>query len=361
MQIGIVGLPLSGKTTLFNALTGEQEATGFHAGARDKHVAIVRVPDTRLDQLHTLVPQARKVQTTIEYIDLAGVEKGSGKSGFGGQFLGDLRTTDALLLVVRSFENELAPHPDGSIDAARDYRTISDEFILSDLAIVENRIERLAKQVRKVKDERQEKELALLQTCQTTLENGEPLRAMPLAPDERMLLRGFQFLTLKPTLIAININENDIPRAAAIEASFRSANPVAKTEFIALSAAIEMELAQLPEDEAGEFLQELGIDEPALPKMIRYSYKLLDLITFFTFGENEVRSWTTHAGATARQAAGEVHSDMERGFIRAETVTFEALMQHKSLARCREAGTLRLEGKDYLVQDGDVITFRFNV
>ncbi|MFQ5628261.1 MAG: redox-regulated ATPase YchF [bacterium] len=361
MQIGIVGLALSGKTTLFNALTGQQELTGFGAGAREKHVAVVKVPDTRLDDLHGLVPQARKVQTTIEYIDMAGVEKGSGKSGFDAQFLGDLRQTEALLVVVRAFENDAVPHQDGSVDAHRDYSTISDEFLLSDLAVVENRLTRIEQQIRKIKNEAMEREMVLLKKCNACLEESKPLRELELTAEENKILRGFQFLTLKPTLVAININESDIPHAEEIESEFRNKYQTASKDFIALSAEIEMEIAQLSEDDAALFLQEMSIKEPALTRMIRYSHNLLGLLTFFTFGENEVRSWTLKNGLTARLAAGEIHSDMERGFIRAETIPYDTLLQHKSLAKCRETGSLRLEGKEYIVKDGDVITFRFNV
>ena len=361
MQIGIVGLSLSGKTTLFNALTGQQESTGFDAGTREKHVAVVKVPDTRLDNLHELVPQARKVQTTIEYIDMAGVEKGSGRSGFDTQFLGDLRQTDALLMVVRGFENAAVPHPDGSIDAHRDFSAISDEFLLSDLAIVENRLSRIERQIRKAKNDAMEREKALLKSCLAHVEEGKPLREMDLNDEETKLLRGFQFLTLKPTLIAINIDEADIPRSDEIENGFRAKYQTANTDFIALSAEIEMEIAQLSKADAALFLKEMSIKEPALSRMIRYSHNLLGLLTFFTFGENEVRSWTLKKGSTARTAAGGIHSDMERGFIRAETVKYGALLQQKSLAKCRETGVLRLEGKEYIGKDGDVITFRFNV
>lgn len=361
MQVGIVGLPLSGKTTLFNALTGKREVTGFGGSGREKHVAVVKVPDERLDKLHALVPQARMVQTTIEYIDLAGVDKGSGRSGFDSQFLGDLRQADALLVVIRAFLNDAVPHPESNIDAHRDFQTISDEFLLSDLAIVENRLTRLGQQLRKAKSEALLREADLVERCRQHLEEGRPLRELELEPDDAKLLRGFQFLTLKPALIAININEEDVSNAGTIEQEFRTHYQAKKLDFIALSAAIEMEIAQLASDDAAVFLRELGIGEPALQRMIRYSYNLLGLLTFFTFGENEVRAWTLRKGMTARQAAGEVHSDMERGFIRAETVQFTDLLQHRSLAKCRDAGVLRLEGKDYPVRDGDVITFRFNV
>lgn len=362
MQIAIVGLPLTGKSTLFSALTGKEVQTGYAAAGMDTHLAIVDVPDSRLDALHSLVPQAKKRHTTIEYVDFAGIAQGTGKAGFEAKLINDLRPTDALLVVVRAFENPAVPAANGGVNPEREFQSIEEEFILSDLAIVENRLEKLRKQRQKFgKDGPTELEMQLLTACQKTLDEGSPLRNLSLADNERKVLRGFQFLTLKPMVVAVNISEDDLPRAAAIEAAFRQSFKRKDTEFIVLSAVIEMEIARLPEQDARAFLEDLGINKPALAQMIRASYHLLDLLTFFTFGENEVRSWTIKSGMTAKQAAGEIHSDLERGFIRAETVYWEELFSHKSLARCREVGALRLEGKDYLVKDGDVITFRFNV
>jgi len=361
MQIGIVGLSLSGKTTLFNALTGQHEETGFSGQGGKMHLAQVKVPDRRLDALHTLVPQANKVQTTIEYLDTAGF-KTSPTGGFESQFIGDLRPVASLVIVLRAFTDAAIPHPETTIDPHRDLVKISEELLLSDLAVVENRLQKVEKQLKKPANRQaMEGELQLLQRCQGWLEQGKPLRSLDLSDEEAKMIRGFQFLTSKPYLVVINIDEGDIPQAETIEREFRERHAEQDMEFIALSAVIDMEIAQLPEADVPEFLEALGLQEPALTRMIRRSYQLLGLITFFTFGENEVRSWTIKSGATAQQAAGEIHSDLERGFIRAETVRFEELMQYKTLGRCREMGVLRLEGREYVVQDGDVITFRFNV
>jgi hypothetical protein len=361
MQIGIVGLNQSGKTTLFNALTNAGAQTGMATGKRDAHVGIVKIPDARLDALHALEPKARKVQTSVECVDVAGVSKGSGSKGFDDQFLGALRTVDAILLVARAFANPAVPHEEGSVDASRDIRTVLEEFLFSDLAIVEARIPRLEAQLKKSRNEKQERELALIKECKIQLENNQALREMELSIDDEKILRGYQFLTLKPLLIVVNLSESDIPRTAAIEEQFRKEFSGQKVASAALSAAIEMEIAQLSAEDAESFRKDLQIAEPALTKMIRSAYALLGLISFFTFGDKEVRSWTCRRGATASQAAGVIHSDFERGFIRAEVTFYEDLLRLKSLARCREQGRLRLEGRDYLVKDGDVIEFRFNV
>jgi hypothetical protein len=362
MQIGIVGLNQSGKTALFNALTGGAIQTGIAgAGKREAHVGIVKIPDTRLDALHELEPKARKVQTTLECVDVAGVTKGSGAKGFDDQFLGALRTVDAIVLVARGFDNPAVPHDEGSVDASRDIRAVLDEFLFSDLAIVDNRIPRLEAQLRKSKNEKQERELALIKGCHARLENNQPLREMELSIDDEKLLRGYQFLTSKPLLIVVNMNESDIPRTTAIEEDYRQQFSGNKVDCVALSAAIEMEISQLGVEDAENFRKDLQIVEPALNKMIRTAYNLLGLISFFTFGDKEVRAWTCRRGATASQAAGVIHSDFERGFIRAEVTFYEDLLRLKSWARCREQALLRLEGRDYLVKDGDVIEFRFNV
>ena len=362
MQIGIVGLSLSGKTTLFNALTGQHEETGFSGQGGKSHVAQVKLPDKRLDALHTLVPDANKVQTTIEYLDTAGFKTNTSGGGFDSQLIGDLRAVAALVIVLRAFEDDSIPHPEVTVDPHRDVVKISEELLLSDLAVVENRLEKLQKQLKKPGNRQaMESELLLLQRCQDWLEQSKPLRSLELNEDEAKKIRGFQFLTSKPYLVVINIDEGDISRAETIEREFREQHAAQDMEFIALSAVIDMEISQLSEADIPEFLEALSMQEPALTRMIRSSSRLLGLITFFTFGENEVRSWTVKNGVTAQQAAGEIHSDLERGFIRAETVRFEELMQNKTLARCREMGVLRLEGREYVVQDGDVITFRFNV
>jgi GTP-binding protein YchF len=238
---------------------------------------------------------------------------------------------------------------------------VLDEFMFSDLAVVDNRVPRLEAQLKKTRNEKQERELALIKDCNARLGNNQPLREIELSADDEKLLRGYQFLTSKPLLVVVNISEGDIPRTAAIEEEFRKQFSGKMVECVALSAAIEMEISQLADEDAENFRKDLQITEPALNKMIRSAYSLLGLISFFTFGDKEVRSWTCRRGATASQAAGVIHSDFERGFIRAEVTFFEDLLRLKSLARCREQALLRLEGRDYPVKDGDVVEFRFNV
>lgn len=362
MQIGIVGLKQSGKTTLFNALTGAAVQTGaVTAGKREAHIGTVKIPDARLDALHELRPNVRKVEATVEFVDVAAVAKGSGAKGFDDQFIGALRTVDALLLVARAFDSPAVPHEAGSVDAARDMHTVLDEFLFSDLAIVDQRISRLEAQLKKSRTDKQEHELTLMRACLAKLESNQPLRETELSADDEKMLRGYQFLTLKALLVVVNVNESDIPRTAAIAEAIRRTLSGRRVDCVALSAGIEMEISQLDHQDAENFRRELQIAEPALAKMIRSAYELLGLISFFTLGDKEVRSWPCGRGATASQAAGVVHSDFERGFIRAEVAHFEDLVRLRSLARCREQGLLRLEGRDYVVRDGDVIEFRFNV
>ncbi len=362
MRIGIIGLEQAGKTTLFNALTHSSAGLEPTGGRREAHLSIVKVPDKRLDRLHELYPTAKKTPATIEYLDVAGLGKGaSQRKGFHEQFLANLRNVDALLCVLRNFQSDLVPHPEGSLDPRRDWRIIEDEFFLSDMSILDNRIQRLEAEVKKLKSEEKRHELELLKTCFAALENETPLREVALSDEERKALRGFQFLTLKPILLVLNIGESDLGREADLVAEYADLGEGQNKVLLALSAHLEMEIAQLPEEDRETFQQEMGIKEPALAVMIRNSYKLLGLISFFTAGEKDVRAWTIREGTRAREAAGAIHSDMERGFIRAEVVDFDTLSRLGSLHRCKEQGVLRLEGKEYLVKDGDVITFRFNV
>ncbi len=363
MRIGIIGLDQSGKTTLFQALTHASaidESAG--RGKQGANLSIVKVPDTRLDRLHELFSTAKKVQATIEYVDIGGLSKGSTqRQGFQEQFLANVRSVDAVVCVLRKFEEDLVPHPEGSIDVSRDLTIIEEEFLLSDLAILENRISKLEKDVKKLKDEGIKRELAALQKCSQALEAETPLRALEYSEEEARLLRGFQFLTNKPILIVLNVGEDEISQESQLATEYASLASGANRVVLSLSAKLESEIAQLPDDEREIFQEELGIKEPALNKMIRHSYDLLGLIPFFTAGEKEVRAWTIRKQTRAQNAAGEIHSDLERGFIRAEVVQFEQLSELTSFAKCKEKGVLRLEGKDYIVQDGDVITFRFNV
>ncbi len=357
MEVGIVGLPVSGKTTLFSTLTGQPPAES-HGGRVEVHRGVVKVPDPRLDQLTGIFNPRKQVNATIEYLEVGGMDQESGAKGFDPQFLQVLKNTAALCVVIRAFHNEFYPHPAGSVDVRRDVNTVESEFLLSDLAIVENRIERLEKQVKKVKDDAGLKELALLKRCQEHLETEQPLREIEFSEEEHLMLRGFQFLTAKPLVYVLNIDEEQIGR----EADWIKQIPEKPgTTVIALSAKAEQEISQLDEEDRSVFLEDLGIKEPALPKLIRASFDLLGLISFFTVGEDECRAWTIRAGTHAQRAAGAIHSDLERGFIRAEVVHYDDFMQHKSLAKCRENGVLRLEGKNYIVKDGDIITVRFNV
>lgn len=363
MRIGIIGLEQSGKTTLFSALTS---ASGDEAqaakGKRDAHMSIVKVPDSRLDRLYELYPTAKKTQATIEYVDVGGLAKGSTqRKGFQEQFLGNVRNVDALLCVLRLFENDLVPHAEGSIDPVRDWAIIEDEFLFSDLAVLDNRIQKLEKEVKKIKGDTKKHELELLKRCFSTLESEQPLREIEFSEEDEKALRGFQFLTAKPILLVLNIDEDALAKQEEILAQYKEMASGRNKVLVCLSANLEMEIAQLPDEDRETFQEEMGIAEPALNKMIRYSYDLLGLIPFFTAGEQEVRAWTIRKNTRAQNAAGEVHSDIERGFIRAEVVEFEKLSELGSFAKCKDAGVLRLEGKDYIVKDGDVVTYRFNV
>jgi GTP-binding protein YchF len=359
MQIGIVGLPFSGKTTIFSTLLKHKSpAIGHHKQEAER--GIVKVPDERLDRLTAMFNPKRQVNATIEYVKVPGFEGGDKEpKGLPAQFIANLKNVDAILLVVRAFENEMAPHPFGRIDPAKDIEFINSEFWLSDLALIESRLERLEKGA-KTKDEKNQKDLALLKICKTQLDQEKPLRELELTAEEERLLRGYQFLTLKPLLYVINIAEDKIPQAGEIEKNLsRFVTP--RCALTSLSAEIEKEISELSPEDAAVFMQDLGIKEPALHKLIRTSYELLGLISFLTAGEDECRSWTIRAGTNAQQAAGAIHSDLEKGFIRAETVHYNDLIANGSIPACREKGLLRLEGKEYIVKDGDILNIRFNV
>ncbi|MFQ5641203.1 MAG: redox-regulated ATPase YchF [bacterium] len=362
MRIGIVGLPQSGKTTLFTALTHAtiDEKHSPQSG-KDVNHSIVKVPDSRLEWLNTLYPTAKKTQATVEYWDVAGLSKGSTKQqGFQDRFLANLKNIDALLCVLRFFTDESVPHPETTVDPKRDLSIIEDEFLLSDLSILENRVERLSTELKKIKNPERQKELELLQKCLAAVESEIPLRELDFSEHEQKMLRGFQFLTAKPMLIVLNIGDADLEREDEIKQ--QCAWGVGKKKKLdCISAKLEKEISQLPDEDRKIFQQELGIKEPGLNKVIRDSYSLLGLISFLTAGEKEVRAWTIKARTRAQIAAGAIHSDIERGFIRAEVVDYITLNELGTFLKCKEQGKLRLEGKDYIVQDGDVITFRFNV
>ena len=355
MQLGILGLQKAGKTTLFNTLTASHEATGKFLASDATHLGVAKVPDSRLAALRDLFNPRRYVPATVEYVDIPGIQKGEGAESLD---LAKLKTVDAVLHVVRAFDDPEIPHPDGSVDPLRDVHTIDLELILSDHTLVERRLDRLDKAGKRGKSPEEEREKRLLsEIVMPALESERPVRALALAPDDERLIRGYQLLTAKPMLVVLNVGEGEV--ATADPKSFGI--DVAKWPAIVVSAPIEEEISRLSAAEQKEFLGDLGLTEPSLDRVLRASFDLLGRIAFFTVGEDEVRAWTIRRGTHAREAAGTIHSDIERGFIRAEVVACKALLELKTLAHCRDKGLLRLEGKEYVVLDGDVINFRFNV
>lgn len=358
MRIGLFGFPRTGKSSLFGLLTG---ATATSAGGRDAaQLGIAKVPDPRLDALTAMHKPKKTTPATVEYMDLAAIEKGEAAEGLP---LEQLRTVDALAHVVRAFRDESIPHSEGSIDAARDASTMETELILADHTIAEKRLQKLELAVKKINKDEDKKDLETLRRCLAALEKEIPLRNLEFHDDEIKRLRGFTFLSLKPLLLVVNADEADARKLDDGAAAFGLADFAKRpnTGVVALSAKIEAEISQLDRADADAFRAELGIVSPALDRMIRASYHLLGSISFFTAGEDECRAWTIRRGTKARQAAGAIHSDIEKGFIRAELCAYEALMASGSWAACRDKGTLRLEGKEYEMQDGDVVNFRFNV
>jgi GTP-binding protein YchF len=357
MRIGIVGGPNSGKTTIFNALTrSATAATAYSSGRLEVHTAVVDVPDPRLGILAQMFAPRKAVYAQVTYNDIAGLTGGAGNEGqIGGPLLNAIAANDALLLVARAFHDPNVLHPDESVDPGAAFAALETEFLLNDMVTIDGRLERIAAQrSRGPVEERQRlaQEEALLTRLYPLLEEGSPLREATLSDDERKLLGGFGFLSLKPVLRVINAGDED-------EEEMFSDHLNEGTFF--LRGRLEAEIALMTQDEAAEFLDGFGIVEQGLNRAIRRCYRLLGLISFFTIGDNEVRSWAVGAGSTAPEAAGAVHTDMQKGFIRAETVHFDSLKEAGSMAEARNQGLLRLEGKEYVVQDGDVLNFRFNV
>ena len=367
MQIGLVGLPGSGKTTLFNALVRANAETGGYAGLNKANRGTIRVPDDRLTRLSTLFNPRKTTFATVEYLDIGGITTGSGKQeeqeGTGG--LGDLRTMDVLVHVLRGFP-DLAGAP---LNPGEDFESVELELAIADLEIIERRLTRLSKEARSTKQPDLVREWELLEQCREEIEGGGVIRNLEFVPEDEKRLRGYRFLSQKPVLLVLNIPEEDLGSEARrledLGSEARTLEDLGESaeglDTLALCAKVEMEIAQLDEDEAGAFLDELGIGESALSRMITASYRLLNLISFFTVGENEVRAWTVTRGVTAPEAAGTVHSDMERGFIRAETLDWQVMLELGGWQAAKEKGVLRVEGKQYVVQDGDVINVRFSV
>jgi GTP-binding protein YchF len=366
LEICIIGLHKSGKTTVFNALTkGKSQTAAYAPSALEPNMGIAKIKEPRLQALERIFQPKKTTPAEIKYVDIAFTTKGTGKSSsISGQFLNYLGNANALLHVVRAFQDENIPHIEGSIDPNRDVATMDLELVLSDLIIIERRFERLETSLKGAKPGEKDgllKEQALLQKIKTGLDKEIPIWQQGLSLEEIKGLANYQFLTAKPMLVVINIGENQLAQAASIETEFRSACRYHHFEVAALCGKLEMELSQLDDSEAEEFRKELGLTEPALDCIVRLSYQLLGLISFFTTVSSELKAWTISSGTPAVQAAGKIHTDIEKGFIRAEVVSFEDLNKCGSIAEVKKQGLLRLEGKNYIVQDGDVITFLFNV
>jgi len=358
MEIGIIGLPSSGRTTLFEALTGTKPETRTGAAV---NVGVAKVPDKRLYGLAKLFQPKRVVPAEIKYIDIVG---SFGKGGMGGQLLTQLGTVDAFIHVVRLFEDASIPHVEGSLDPQRDVGAVDLELAFSDLAIIERRLKRIEESLKGARSQEREpllKEAALLERIKKELEREVPLWQQGLTSEEGKLLENYQFLTAKPMLVVLNLGEEQIGQTISLEAEVLAHYKRPNFRVVALCAKLEKELVQLSEAEAADFRTSWGLSEPGLSRLLGISYDLLSLLSFFTTASGEVKAWTIRQGTTALKAAGKIHTDMERGFIRAEVIAYNDLMNCGSLAEARRRGLLRLEGKGYMVQDGDVITFLFNV
>lgn len=359
MKLGIIGLPNSGKTTVFNALTGSDIETGaVSSGRLTTNMAVVQVPDPRVEKLSDMYKPKKTTYATVTYVDVGGLDKGVGKSGLPGELRNAIAPVDGFVHVIRQFEDDGVPHPHTSLDPKRDLEALDSEFLLTDLITVESRLERLQEELKKkgkkATGRSVEEEIALLERIKAHLETESPLRNMDLDEEEKKSLRGFGLFTMKPVVVVINTNEPLEDTSGILTYDHQNAT------VLALAGQIEAEIAQLGDDDKAIFLEEYGIAEPGANRIIRASYNLMSIQTFFTVGEDEVRAWGVRIGAKAPEAAGVIHSDLQRGFIRAETVAYDDLVGLGSMTNAKSEGKVRLEGKEYTVQDGDILNIRFN-
>ena len=356
MRLGIIGLPQSGKTTIFNALTRGNQPTTISGGRFEIHTGVVDVPDERVDRLSKIFRPQKTIYAKVTYTDIAGLDGGAGKTGIAGALLNQLSQMDGFVHVIRCFENASVPHPAGSVDPRRDIASMDAELLLNDLISVERKLERLIDEKRKGGGREKaviEREIALFEKLKVALASENFLRDVDLSAEEDKILSGFGFLTRKPILVLLNLGDEQEP----IQIQYLHK----RSKIVGLKGSLEMELAQMPLEEAQLFMQEYGIEELGLSRVIRLSYDLLGLQSFFTVGEDEVRAWTIRRNTTAVEAAGVIHTDLQKGFIRAEVVSYQDLVSLGGMAEARAKGKLHLEGKEYIVQDGDILHVRFNI